>query len=317
MNQALDIVLPVFGLIGIGYLASWTKLLPKEGDQALADFCYNIAIPVLIFRVVATADFTGGSPVALWAAYFIAFAILWTLGTVLVRRVFRRDARAGLVAGISSSYGNVLLVGIPLMISAFGNEGTAAMSLLIAVHLPIMMAVSAVLIERALILDGVSEGGHGKAIARSVTRNLILNPVIIGLFLGVLWRFTGIAITGPAGTVVDHLADVAATVALISVGINLRKYGIHGHLQPALLVSFLKLIVMPAVVFVIVFYVIKLPPVWAKAMVIAAGCPTGVNAYIVAARFRTGEALSSNAITLTTALAVVTIAVWLHLVQMM
>ncbi|MEO8667823.1 MAG: AEC family transporter [Bauldia sp.] len=312
MNQAIDIVLPVFGLIGIGYAAAWGRILPEGGDQALADFCYNIAIPLLIFKVVATADFSGGSPWALWAAYYFAFAVMWTAGTFLVRRLFRRDARAGLVAGVSSSYGNVLLVGVPLILSAYGDQGTAAITLLIAIHLPIMMGVSAVLIERALIVDGLSDGTHVRAIAMSVARSLLLNPVILGLFAGILWRLTGLGISGPGGTVVDRLGNVAATVALVSVGMNLRKYGIHGNVRAALIVGSLKLIVMPALVLLLVVYVVALPPVWAKAIVLAAACPTGVNAYVVASRFRTGEALSSNAITLTTALAVLTVALWLH-----
>jgi predicted permease len=313
MNQALDIVLPVFGLIGIGYAAAAARILPEGGDQALADFCYNIAIPLLIFKVVATADFSDGSPWALWAAYYAVFALMWATGTFLVRRLFRRDARAGLVAGISSSYGNVLLVGVPLILSAYGSHGTAAITLLIAIHLPIMMTVSAILIERALIVDGLSDGTHARAIAGNVARSLLLNPVILGLFAGFLWRLTGLPIAGPGGTVVDRLGDVAATVALVSVGMNLRKYGIHGNVRPALIVGFLKLILMPALVLLLVVHVFTLPEIWAKAIVLAAACPTGVNAYVVASRFRTGEALSSNAITLTTALAVVTTALWLHI----
>ena len=73
----------------------------------------------------------------------------------------------------------------------------------------------------------------------------------------------------------------------------------------------LKLFVMPGLVLLLARYVVPMPPVWAKVAVISACCPTGVNAYLVAARFRTGEALASNAITLSTGLAVVTSAFWL------
>jgi predicted permease len=72
---------------------------------------------------------------------------------------------------------------------------------------------------------------------------------------------------------------------------------------------------MPAIVFALLATVIQLPPVWAKALVIAAACPTGVNAWLVAARYRTGQAIASNAITLSTALAAVTIALWLRVVE--
>jgi hypothetical protein len=315
MDQIAGIIVPVFGLIGIGYAVAWTRLLGEATGEALADFVFTVAIPVLIFRVVATADFSGGSPWLLWLAYYIGFTLAWIAGTFLVRRLFGRDARAGLVAGVSSAYGNALLVGIPLIIAAYGSEGAAAISLLIAVHLPILMTASAILIERALVKDGLSPDADAAAIARSLMRNLARNPIILGLFAGIVWRLTGLPLAGPGGTIVNRVGDVAATLALFSVGMNLKKYGVSGHVMPAMVVAFVKLIAMPAVVLAVVVWFIDLPPVWAKAIVIAAACPTGVNAYLVANRFRTGQALASNSITLTTALAVVTMSVWLHVVE--
>ena len=315
MDQIAGIVIPVFGLIGIGYAVAWSGLLRVETGEALADFVFTVAIPVLIFRVVATADFAGGTPWFLWLAYYIGFVLAWMAGTFLVRRLFGRDARAGLVAGISAAYSNALLVGIPLIITAYGSAGAAAISLLIAIHLPILMTASAILIERALVTDGLSPDADARAIASSLVRNLVKNPIILGLFAGILWRLTGLPLVGPAGTLVTRIGDVAATLALFSVGMNLRKYGISGNVQQALTVAAIKLVAMPAVVFLLVLTIIPLPTVWAKAIVIAAACPTGVNAYLVANRFQTGQALASNAIVLTTGLAVVTVAVWLNVVE--
>jgi malonate transporter len=316
MNQILDIVLPVFGLIGLGYLAaSWRMLTPASG-QGLADFVFNIAIPLLIFRTVATANFSGGSAWGLWAAYYTVFAVAWVAGTLVTRKVFGRDARAGLVGGISAAYSNALLIGLPLVITAYGTEGAAAVTLLIAVHLPVVMTVSAILIERALVVDGLAAAEtRAVAVMKSVGRNLIFNPVIIGLFAGLLWRFTGIPIAGPGGILLDRLADVAATLALFSVGMSLRNYGVTGHVLPAIAIGLIKLVAMPALVLTVTRYLIPLPPVWAKALVITAACPTGVNAYIIAARFKTGQALASNCITLTTAAAVVAVALWLRVVE--
>lgn len=316
MNQILDIVLPVFGLIGLGYLAALWRMLTPDSAQGLADFVFNIAIPLLIFCTVATADFSGGSAWSLWAAYYIAFALAWVAGTLVTRRIFGRDARAGMVGGISAAYSNALLIGIPLVMTAYGTEGTAAVTLLIAVHLPVVMTVSAILIERALVVDGLATREmRTAAIMRSVGRNLILNPVVIGLVAGIAWRFTGVPLAGPGGIVLDRLADVAATLALFSVGMSLRNYGVTGHVLPAIAIGLIKLVAMPALVLAFAFYLIPLPPVWAKALVITAACPTGVNAYIIAARFKTGQALASNCITLTTAAAVVAVALWLRVVE--
>jgi predicted permease len=315
MDQIGAIVVPVFGLIAIGYAVAWSGLLKDGAGEGISDFVFTIAIPVLIFRVVATADFSGGSPWLLWLAFYVGYVVAWLAGTVLVRRLFGRDARAGLVAGVSASYGNALLIGVPLIIAAYGHDGAAAITLLVAVHLPIMMTASAILIERALVADGLSPDADAASIARSLVRNLVKNPIIIGLFAGILWRLTGLPIAGPAGTVVGSLGDIAATLALVSVGMSLRNYGVSGHVLQALVVGAVKLAAMPAVVLAMVVFVVPLPPVWAKAIVIAAACPTGVNAYLVASRFGTGQALASNSITLTTGLAVVTVSVWLSVVE--
>ncbi len=93
MEQILAIVLPVFGLIGIGYLAAWTRLLSHPAGSALSEFVFVVAIPLLIFSIVATADLSGLSAWRLWLAFFAAFVLCWTAGTILTRRLFGRDAR--------------------------------------------------------------------------------------------------------------------------------------------------------------------------------------------------------------------------------
>lgn len=317
MDQLVTIVLPVFGLVGLGYAVAWIGLLGPASGDALADFVFTIALPLLIFRVLATADFSGGTPWLLWLIYYIAFAAAWIAGTLVVRRVFGRDARAGVVGGVSAAYSNALLVGIPLVIAAYGAEGAAAVSLLIATHMPVLMTLSAILIERALVTDGLAPDADARALARSIVRGLVTNPVVVGLVLGLLWRLTGLPIAGPAGAVVNRLADTAATLALFTVGVGLRKYGISRNVPQALAIAAIKLVAQPLLVVLIILWLIPLPPLWAKALVIAAACPTGVNAYVVAARFGTGQALASNSITLTTGLAVVTVTVWLQLVDLL
>ncbi len=316
MTVILNIVLPVFGLMGIGYVVAWLRLLPARADTILGDIVFMVGIPLLLFRAVIAADLSHGSPWLLWAGYFPALAVIWALGTFVMRRLFGRDARAGLVGGVSASYGNTLLIGLPLVVIAYGAEGGAAMALLLAVHLIVMMAASMVLIERALVADKVVEHPAGLgAVVRNLVRNVLLGPVFIGIIAGVFWNLSGLIMPGPIATGIEWLANGAAILALFAMGMSLRKFGVRGQVLPALAISALKLVAMPLLVFAATRWVFPLPPIWAKAMVLAAACPTGVNTYLIATRFRTGEALSSNAITLTTALAVGTVTVWLHVLE--
>jgi len=309
------VVLPVFGLIAIGYAVAGLRLLRQESGEALADFVFAVAIPLLIFRTLALADFSGASPWLMWIPFFAVFAMNWMLGDVLIRWLFRRDARAGLVGGISSAYGNTVLLGIPLTLAAYGGDGDVPMALIVAVHLPVMMVVSSVLIERALRRDGVSEGHlDAKTRARNVLVTLVRSPIIIGMLAGAAWRAFGLPFTGLPAVLAGRLADIASTLALFAMGMGLWRYGVRGNIRAGLLLSALKLLVQPALVLLLVRTIAPMPASWARVAVLAAACPTGVNAYLVAARFKTGEALASNAISLSTALAVLTISFWIQMV---
>jgi predicted permease len=315
MAELLAVVLPVFGLIATGCAVAATKLLARDSEEALAAFVFAVAIPLLIFRTLVAADFAGASPWLLWIPFFAVFGVNWLIGDFVVRRLFRRDARAGLVAGISSAYGNTVLLGLPLTLAAYGGDGAVPMTLIVAVHLPVMMAVSALLIEHALRRDGVASGHVGAwRQVRNGIRGLAANPVIIALLAGAAWRVLGLPLAGLAATLVDRLADVASTLALFAMGMSVWRYGLSGNLRAGLLLSALKLLLQPALVFLLVRTVAPMPPSWARVAVLAAACPTGVNAYLVAARFKTGEALAANAITLSTALAAVTISFWIRVV---
>ena len=198
-----------------------------------------------------------------------------------------------------------------LPISAFGHDGSVPMALIIAVQLPIMMTAVALLMVRAERQDGVGpQHADAAAIARSITGNLIANPIIIGLAAGAVWRLSGIPFSGLPADLVTRLADVASPLALFAMGMSLRKYGLRGHVGPGLVLTLLKLLLMPALVLAIALLV-GLPPIPTKVTVIAAACPTGVTPFLVAGRFRTGEGLASNTITISTVLAVVSVAFWL------
>ncbi|SDB22914.1 AEC family transporter [Bauldia litoralis] len=316
VTQIVNIVLPVFGLIAIGCGVAWSRLLDRTVGEALADFVFVIAIPMLIFRTIATADFSGAEPWRIWLPYFVALAVMWAIGDLIIRKFFGRDARAGLVGGVSASYSNTVLVGIPLIIAAYGNDGAVAIALIVAVHMPSLMVASAILIVRAERRDGVSEpGGGARVIVRTVVVNLVTNPIIIGLVLGLLWRLIDLPYEGLPATLINRLADVAATLALFAMGMSLRKYGMRRNIPAGIALSVVKLILMPGLVLLFARYVVPMPPVWVKVAVVAAACPTGVNAYLLASRFRTGEALASNTISISTAFAVATVTLWMTVLE--
>lgn len=310
INALVAIVLPVFGLIGVGYLTVATGILSDATGDALATFVFVIAIPLLLFRGISTLEVPPFDPWPYYFAYFGGAGINLALGVLTIRRVFGRDARVGVIAGLSASYSNILMLGMPMATQAYGEAGLAITLLLIAVHLPIMMLVTAIMIE---IVEARSGTPHfGRAIKR-VGQNLLRNPIILGILAGIAFRISGLDIAGVPGTVIDRISDTAIPLALVSLGMSLHKYGIHRNLPQALAVVSIKLFVMPAVVYVLAAFVFRLPDLAVATAVLCAACPTGANAYLIATRFQTGLQLSANSITLTTAASVLTLWMWFAL----
>ena len=312
----METVVFVFGLVALGYAAGWAGLLRPQVGDALADFAIVVAVPALLFRTMIEMDFSGAVPWAMWLAYFAAVPVAWLCGHLIATRVFGREPAAGVVAGIAASFSNVLLLGLPFIQGVFGRPGVEVLSLLLAVHLPTMMAASIVMFEWV-------RRGEGRAVSplkvlRDFLRNLFSNPLIIGILAGLAWRAAGFAMPALGSRFIDAFAGIAGTVALFSMGLGLRKFGISGNVKPALACAVLKLVLMPAVVLVTVFVaslVAGLPPFAAKVMVVAASLPTGVNPYLIASRFGTGQVLASNTMTVSTILAVLTTGFWLAVAQ--
>jgi len=312
MSVLVETVLFIFGLVAFGYIAAATGYLRAEIGDAVSEFAVSVALPLLLFRTMIGADFHGSAPWAFWSAYFSAVVITWIIGHIVMTRLFGRDAKAGVVGGVSAAFSNLVLLGIPFTLGVFGQQGFEVLSLLISVHLPIMLMASIVMFslfgrDRSVPLDAF-------AILSDFLRKVFRNPLIIGIVAGWLWRLTGLPLPTLADRFVNALADIAAPLALFAMGLGLKRFGISGTVAPALVLSAAKLVAMPAfaLLFAIVF---QLPPLTAQITVAAAALPSGVNSYLIATQFGTGQALASNQITIATGLAVVTTAVWLLIAQ--
>ncbi|MCO5065578.1 MAG: AEC family transporter [Rhizobiaceae bacterium] len=312
MSPLLETILFVFSLVALGYLSGLTGYLKPEVGEGVSAFAVNVAMPLLLFRTMIGADFHGTAPWAFWGVYFAAAIVAWTVGHLITTRVFGRDSQAGVVGGVSSAFSNLVLLGIPFILGVLGQPGFEILSLLISIHLPTMIIASIILFE---LFGGAGEKMQPLRIVRTFVQKMAVNPLIVAIVIGQIWRITGMAMPALPLRLVDALASTAGPIALFAMGLGLRRFGISGNIRPALVLSAVKLMLMPAVALWLA-WLVGLPPLTAKVAVAAAALPSGVNSYLIASQFGTGQALASNQMTLATACAVFTTALWLSLAQM-
>ena len=299
MLASFAIVFPVFCLIGIGYAARWSGIVGDKTGEGLSDFVFTLAVPCLLFGTLARAEIPDVQPWGYWIAYFTGVAITWTIAMTIARRSFGRSGPELAVAGFSAAQSNTVLVGIPIILKAYGAAGAVPLALLLAVHLPITMTAATIL----------AEGRSASPL--DLAKRLLTHPIIVGIILGTIARPFVSVLPEPFWKVVDGLGGTVTTCALVSLGIAMRRYGLKSGIGLAAILSSLKLVLHPLIVFVLALYVFDMPRAWAGVAILFAACPCGINAYLFAERYKQGAGDASAAIALSTGLALFTVAGWL------
>lgn len=313
MWSLLQIILPVCGLIAVGTATRVFGLVRADADEIIGDFVFKIAIPCLLFRLIATANLEDIDPWRIWGTYFISVAVVWLMAGVLLPIVFKREMLYGVIGSVASTFANTVMIGIPVIMQAYGERGMVAFTILLSVHLPVMLFATTLHHDLAQWIDG--KGGiEGQTFFQKASKfvlSIVQNPILIGIMLGALVRLSGLTMPAILLDVTGKISAVAGPMALIVLGMGLTRYGIKGNIGPAFVTTFLKLMVHPALVFVLGAMVFDLPPIFTASLVITAASPAGVNSYLFAQHFGTGQALSSNSISISTVGCVLTMTFWL------
>ena len=70
MNSILNTVLPVFGMIVLGFGFAKARIFDAVNGRGISLFVFNVAIPALLFKTVATMEPQQAAPWSLWIAFF-------------------------------------------------------------------------------------------------------------------------------------------------------------------------------------------------------------------------------------------------------
>jgi predicted permease len=295
------IVAPVFALIAAGYAAVLFRFVSETANKGISEFAFSIAIPALLFRTVVVSEFPAVNAFQVWGAYYGALALVW-IAALLMSSVLRQEREDGPVFAIGAVYGNIVMLGIPLTLSALGSQAAGPMALILSVNTPLLWLCGT--LQMAWI--DRKQSGSPASLVLPIILDLARNPIMIALGLGLLWRFTGLGLHPVVDRTIELLAQAGSPTALIALGINLFRFEIKGAKLGIVIMCALKLLAMPAVAWMLA-YLLQLPPIVADVVVLFAAMPTGANAYIFAIQYQRLVNPVSGAVALGTMLAAVTL----------
>lgn len=302
MTDILNLALPYFGLMFIGFACGKLKRLPEAGLAWMSFFILYVALPALFFRILAKTPF---EQLAQWSfiattslATLSAIAISIAIGLVMLRG---RLADAPL-AGVAGGFGNVGYMGPGLAISAIGAEATVPValifcfdSLIVLVMVPILMSVA-----------GARGARTGDSLRRAA-RGILLNPLLMAAVLGAGAAALRLQLPVAVERLLLFLSSAAAPCALFAIGVTvaLRPMARVDRVVPVLVL--VKLVVHPLIVLVFLAWLGPFAHAWAETAVLMAALPPALTVYVLAREYDTWLEESSSAVLIGTALSVVTL----------
>lgn len=302
--SVVAIIVPVFVLIAIGWGAVYFRRITEAGQKGVAEFAFSFAIPALLFRTIATSKSLAVSPTTLWLVYFGALFLTGALAIIATRLLLKRPATDAASIALTSTYGNIVMLGIPLCLATLGPEAAAPMAVILSVHTPILWGVGTVL-HQWMAHDGKAPVG---TLLAKLVRDLAKNPLIVAIVLGGVWRLSGVTLPEVLDKSLALLGQAGVPCSLVALGMSLSNFAIKGQGATLSSVLALKLLVMP-VLTALFAWGAGLSPTAAGVAILFAACPSGANAYLFAAKVEKAVNSASGAVALGTALSAMTTAV--------
>lgn len=303
--MVLEVVAPIFAIILMGYLAARRRWISEAGFAGMNSFTFSLAAPALLFAA-GTAGHQGGGAAAL--AFFLGCGLLYA-GTVYGAR------RAGVALGAAGSlglnvtFGNTVMMGIPLVVAAFGQPGLSVLLAILAVHSMVLLGAATVVAEVAQ-----SSGAKPLVLLRNTALGVLRNPVVMAVLLALVWNTLTLPVPAAARTTLEMLGAAAPPLALFCLGASLTGFAAAGLWAQTGATVALKLAVLPALVWFFC-WLLGVSAFETSVAVLTAALPTGANAFLMARRYATGADGSGAAVLITTVLSVVTLSALLTLLR--
>jgi malonate transporter and related proteins len=301
MSGALNAILPVFGVIAIGFAAKRAKIVPETAWPAVNSFGYFILYPAFLFSTVASADFSGPKTIQFLTCLLVGFSLaaLWGL-TLRLAVPNNGPAFTSVFQGSVRWNGFIILAAAPAL---YGEEGTALVALGFGPVVAFVNLISVSVLARWGDNDVKADiGGALGEVSR--------NPLVLASLAGLVANLSGVThFMGHALDALGLLGRAAMQIALISVGAALSFGEITRSPVTLTLGVISKLLIAPAQMF-LVGYLLNLPPMLIAVSVGVASMPSAPASYVLAREMGGDAPLMAGIVTATTVLALITIPFW-------
>jgi len=302
MVDILNLALPYFGLIFVGFACGKTKGLPEAGLAWMNFFLLYVSLPALLFRIMSETPFSELNNPPFLIATTLATVSAFVLAMVAGRIIGELSLRKATMAGLAGAYGNIGYMGPGLALAVLGARAAAPTALIFCCDSIFLFTIVPLLM--ALTDREHPSFLHAIGIA---ARQIVMNPLIMSAVLGALVAAFHIPLPTSLDRTLLFLQNAAAPTALFVLGVTvaLRPFDRVPWEVPGVIA--IKLLIHPLIVFGLMLFFGPFAQPWAATAVLMAALPPALNVFVIARQNNTWIEPASVAVLIGTFASVVTL----------
>lgn len=310
MSALFTIILPVFLVVGAGYLACWRGWFTAGSVDGVMSFAQNFAVPALLFASIARLDLGAEFRAALLVPFYLGAFASFAAGWAGARYLFNRPPMDCVAIGFVCLFSNTLLLGVPITERAYGPTALDGNWAIISIHSPLLYTFG------ITVMEFTRARGSGLSVGRVAGRAMIgvlRTSLVIGILAGFAMNLliqAGLVMPTGFWDAVDMLARAALPAALFGLGGILHRYRPEGDMATIAMCCLVALILHPAITYGAA-RLAGLDVAGMRSAVLTAAMAPGVNAYLFANIYGSARRVAASSVLVATALSILTVWLWL------
>ncbi len=275
---SIEIISPIFLLILCGTLFRALKLIDQTYINTSNKLLFYLFLPAFLFTKISRSQLENIVNLNLILGCFIGIFITFILSYVFTSfKKYPPEVKGSFIQG--SFRGNIGYIGLAIVMSAYGEHALFTASILLGFLTPIInfLAILSFLLPQKNIMNY-------KGLIK-ITIDVILNPIILSSLIGILFNIYNLPIPKIIDTSLGYLSKVTLPLALFIIGGSLKRPGFNKDLLIPVFCNCFKLIIMPFITF-IALYFLAVKPLDLYIGLIFAAAPTAVVTYVFASQFK-------------------------------
>lgn len=307
MQALLDVILPVFLVVGAGYGTVKSALFSDDVIDAIMKYTQNFAIPALLFKAIAGLDLSESFDPALLFSFYTGSATCFFVGLLAARYLFKRDWEDSVAIGFCCLFANSVMMGLAITERAYGVDALAANYAIVAVHSPFCYGLGITAME---IARAHATGQPARTLPATVGKAMFRNALVLGILLGFATNLSGVELPQVFRDALGMIVSTALPLALFGLGGVLVRYKIKGDIKLVAFVCVVSLFLHPTVVWNM-GKVMQLDVGQYRSAVLTAAMAPGVNTYIFASMYGKAQKVAATSVLVATTLSLFSVWLWL------